>query len=192
MKINITVDVDWIEEDGSIDDEVKHQIIQGVKNSISKSCLDKVQAQASKSIDQAIDESIKKAQRAIEERAIKFTDDWLENEVTITDKWGDKADCLTIKDLIKKTFDGLLQKKVDKDGRFTDSYNANTTLIHWLSGQRVEQVVSEKLGSMSKVIDDQITKAVNAGIRENVANKFAEMVVQTAKINNQLAIESKA
>ena len=38
----------------------------------------------------------------------------------------------------------------------------------------------------SKEIDDQITKAVNAGIRENVSNKFAEMVVATARTNNQL------
>ena len=192
MKINITVEVDWIEEDGSIDEEVKHQIIQGVKSSISKSCLDKVEAQASKSINAAIEASIKKAQLAIEEKAVSFADDWLENEVTITDKWGDKADCLTIKDLIKKSFDGLMERSVDESGKFTDGYNSRgTKLIHWLSGNKVQSVVQEKLKDLNRNIDDQITKAVNAGIRENVANKFAEMVVQTAKANNQIALENK-
>ena len=186
MKLNITVDIDWIEEDGSIDEEVKHQIINGVKSSISKQCLDKVEKEASKKIDAAIDEAISKARSSIESRAIAFADDWLENEVTITDKWGDPKDSLNIKDLIKRTFDNTLEKKVDKDGNFCESYNAKMTLIKYLTGQRVEEVVSEKMKGFNKDIDDQITKAVNSGIRENVANKFAEMVVATAKANNQL------
>jgi hypothetical protein len=187
MKLEITVDIDWIEEDGSIDEEVKHQIISGVKNSISRQCLDKVEKEASKQIDKAIQESITKARESIEKKAIEFADDWLENEVVVTDKWGEAKDALTIKDLIKRTFDGLLEKKVDKDGRFGDRYTSNgMTLIKYLTGKRVEHVVAEKLSGFSKDIDNQITKAVNAGIRENVSNKFAEMVVATAKANNQL------
>lgn len=193
MKLNITVDLDWIEEDGSIEEEVRHQIIQGVKNSISSQCLSKVEAQASKSIDAAIEESIGKAQLAIESKALSFAEEWLEKEVTITDKWGDTADCLTITDLIKRTFDQLLEKRVDKDGRFdTNGFGNGTRLIDWLTGQRVQVVVEQKLKGLSKEIDSQITKAVNAGIRENVSNKFAEMIVQTAKTNSQLAISSQA
>lgn len=189
MKINITVDVEWLEEDGSIDEEVKYEIINGVKKSISKDCLAKVEKQASEKIDAAINDSIGKAQSAIEEKAVKFADEWLENEVTVTDKWGDAQDCLTIKDLIKRTFDKLLEKKVDSKGRIDSGGYGGTRLINWLTGQRVQEVVEDKLKGLSKDIDDQITKAVNAGIRENVSNKFAEMVVQTAKANNQLGIE---
>jgi hypothetical protein len=186
MKLNITVDVDWIEEDGSIDEEVKYQIINGVKNSISAQCLAKVESEASKQIDVAIKDSIEKCRKNIEEKAIAFANDWLENEVTITDKWGDPKQTLTITDLIKRTFDGLLERKVSKDGKFSDGYGSDMTLIKYLTGQRVEDVVSAKLKDFSKQIDDQITKAVNSGIRENVSNKFAEMVISTAKANNQL------
>lgn len=42
MKINITVDVEWIGEDGNIDDEVKSEIINGVKSAISKQCMDRL------------------------------------------------------------------------------------------------------------------------------------------------------
>ena len=188
MKLNITVDIDWIEENGSIDEEVKHEIINGVKNSISKQCLAKVEKEASTRIDQAIDDAVKKSQKAIEDKAIAFADDWLENEVTITDKWGDPKDTLTVTDLIKRTFDGLLEKRVDKEGRFSDGYNDKMSLIKYLTGTRVEQVVGERMKDFSKNIDDQITKAVNSGIRENVANKFAEMVVATANENNKLRI----
>lgn len=191
MKINITVDLEWLGEDGDMDAEVKHEIISGVKNAISRDCLAKVEKEASAQISAAIQESIGAAKLAIQEKAIKFADDWLEKEVTITDKWGDTQDCLTITDLIKRTFDGLMEKKVNDNGEFSDSYSGNTRLINWLTGKRVQDVVQQKLKGINKDIDRQITEAVNAGIRENVANKFAEMVVATAQHNSRTAIENK-
>jgi len=185
MKINITVDVDWIEEDGSIDEEVKHEIINGVKRAISKSCIDRVEKEASEKIELTINESICKAKFAIEQRAVRFVDEWLETEVNISDKWGDVQDCLTIKDLCKKTFDGLLEQKVNSNGEFVDRHRSGIRLINWLTGDRVKQVVEEKIKVINKDIDNQITKAINAGIRKNVSDKFAEMVVQTAKIDNK-------
>ena len=188
MKLNIQVDLEWLDEDGSIDDLVQSEIINGVKRSISATCLAKVEKEASKKIDKAIDEAIAKVTQSIEGKAIAFADEWLENEVTVTDKWGDPTDRLTIRDLVKKSFDKTLERQVDKSGKFSDGYGYDRmTLIQYLGGAKVEEVVSAKLKDFNEQIDDQITKAVNAGIRENVANKFAEMVVATAKHNNQVA-----
>lgn len=183
MKLHITVDIDYIDEDGNIDDEVKHSIIQGVKDAISRDCLKKVEAEASTQIKQAIDESIASAKQLIEQRAVKVVEDWLDNEVVVTDRYGDPVEKGKIIDLIKKSFTDLLQKKVDENGRFGNTYGSSSTLIDWITKDRVEKVVSEKLNGLSKDIDKQIEKAVNAGIRENVSNKFAEMVIQTAKEN---------
>jgi len=102
----------------------------------------------------------------------------------MADKYpGDPVEKGKIIDLIKKSFTDLLQKKVDENGRFGNTYGSSSTLIDWITKDRVEKVVSEKLNGLSKDIDKQIEKAVNAGIRENVSNKFAEMVIQTAKEN---------
>ena len=192
MKLNITVDLEWLGEDGDMDEEVKHQIISGVKAAISKDCLAKVEKEASQQINEAINESIVAARKAIEQKAVQFADDWLEKEVTITDKWGDTQDCLTITDLIKRTFDGLLEKKVDDNGNFADSYSGKTRLITWLTGKRVQDVVQEKLKGINRDIDRQITECVIEGIRQNVDNKFAEMVVQTAQHNHKAALENKS
>ncbi|WP_156170957.1 hypothetical protein [Yersinia aldovae] len=191
MKLNISVELEWLGEDGDLDAEVKQEIISGVKNAISRDCLAKVEKEASAQINQAINESISVAKKAIEQKAIKFADDWLEKEVTVTDKWGDVQDCLTITDLIKRTFDGLMEKKVNNEGSFDVGYGNGTRLITWLTDKRVQDVVQEKLKGINKDIDRQITEAVNAGIRKNVSDKFAEMVIQTAKHNNQMAIENK-
>ena len=190
MKLNISVELEWLGEDGDLDAEVKQEIISGVKNAISRDCLAKVEKEASAQINQAINESISVAKKAIEQKAIKFADDWLEKEVTVTDKWGDVQDCLTITDLIKRSFDKTLEKKVDSSGNFSNDYNA-MPLIKYLMGRRMEELVQAKIKPLQKDIDNAIANAVNAGIRKNVSDKFAEMVIQTAKHNNQMALENK-
>ena len=190
MKLNISVELEWLGEDGDLDAEVKQEIISGVKNAISRDCLAKVEKEASAQINQAINESISVAKKAIEQKAIKFADDWLEKEVTVTDKWGDVQDCLTITDLIKRSFDKTLEKKVDSSGNFSNDYNS-MPLVKYLMGQRMEELVQAKIKPLQKDIDNAIANAVNAGIRKNVSDKFAEMVIQTAKQNNQPALEIK-
>ncbi|HHX7278752.1 TPA: hypothetical protein ACVHP4_004397 [Yersinia enterocolitica] len=190
MKLNISVELEWLGEDGNLDAEVKQEIISGVKNAISRDCLAKVEKEASEQINQAINESISVVKKAIEQKAIKFADDWLEKEVTVTDKWGDVQDCLTITDLIKRSFDKTLEKKVDSSGNFSNDYNS-MPLVKYLMGQRMEELVQAKIKPLQKDIDNAIANAVNAGIRKNVSDKFAEMVIQTAKQNNQPALEIK-
>ncbi|HIE4214721.1 hypothetical protein [Proteus terrae] len=186
MKLNITVDLDWLEEDGNIDEEVKHEIINGVKNAISKDCLAKVEKEASKQIDKAIAESITSAQQAINQRAVQFVEDWLVKEVTITDKWGDIKEQISVKDMVKRSFDQTLEKTVDSSGRFTENHYNGLTLIKYLTGNYVQELVREKIKPLQEEIDLAIVNAVNAGIRKNVSDKFAEMVVMTAKHQNAL------
>ena len=190
MKLNITVDLEWLGEDGDMDAEVKHEIISGVKNAISRDCLAKVEKEASVQINQAINESIMTAKKAIEQKAIQFADDWLMKEVTVTDKWGDVQDCLTVTDLIKRSFDKTLEKKVDSSGNFSNDYNA-MPLVKYLMGKRMEELVQAKIKPLQKDIDNAIANAVNAGIRKSVSDKFAEMIIQTAKQTNHAAIENK-
>ena len=111
-------------------------------------------------------------------------------EVTVTDKWGDVQDCLTVTDLIKRSFDKTLEKKVDSSGNFSNDYNA-MPLVKYLMGKRMEELVQAKIKPLQKDIDNAIANAVNAGIRKNVSDKFAEMIIQTAKQTNHAAIENK-
>lgn len=161
-----------------------------MKNAISRDCLAKVEKEASVQINQAINESIRTAKKAIEQKAIQFADDWLMKEVTVTDKWGDVQDCLTVTDLIKRSFDKTLEKKVDSSGNFSNDYNA-MPLVKYLMGKRMEELVQAKIKPLQKDIDNAIANAVNAGIRKNVSDKFAEMIIQTAKQTNHAAIENK-
>ena len=169
---------------------IKGEIIKGLKNSISKDCLAAVEAKSKAAIESVIEESVKKAQETIADRALDFTNEWLEKKTVISDKWGDPVNELTISELIKQNFDNLLEKKVDSSGEFTDHYGAKSTLISYLTGLKVKQEVESRMKGFSNDIDKQIKAHIESGIKESVSNKFAEMVIQTAKAQHH-QLESK-
>lgn len=181
MKLDICVELDWIEEDGSIDDQIKSELIHGVKRAISQSCMKDMEKQSKAAFSQAVAEASAK----IGEKAFKFADDWLENEVEITDKWGDSKGKTTIKDLIKRNFDNLLERKVDSNGKFSDGYGSSCKLIEYLTNQRVQEEVSKRMAQFGKDIDKKIQAAINQSIKDNVSDRFAQMVVGAAKQDYQ-------
>jgi len=197
MKMNITIDVQDIfdeqneqayreGEEGhcsgtgyNLKEVIKGEIINGIKRSISKDCLDAVESKSKSAIESVIAESVTKAQETISNRALEFTDEWLSKKTVISDKWGDPVNELTISELIKQQFDNLLEKNVDSSGKPTNY--SGKKLINYLTGSMVQEEVSKRFKDFNSEIDKQIKLHVESGIKEAVSNKFAEMVIQTAK-----------
>lgn len=183
MRLNIQVELEWLGEDGNLDEEVRLQIIDGVKRAISRDCLSKVEKEASKQIDLAIKESIGQATKTIQQKAIDFVDEWLEREVTVTDGYGDKRMQCSIKEIVKKNFEKTLEMRVKSDGSF-DNYG-DMRLIDYLTGKRIKDVIAKHIKGINSDIERAIKAEIENGIKDGVAKKFAEMVIQTAKANHQ-------
>ena len=202
MKMNITIDVQDIFDDATYDasegresccnlnEVIKGEIINGIKLAISKDCLKSVEDKSKAAIESVISESVEKAKQTIESRALEFTNEWLEKKTVISDKWGDPVNELTISELIKQQFDNLLEKTVDNNGRFSNGFGSNCTLLQHLTGKKVEAEVESRMAKFGLDIDKQITAHIESGIKRSVSNKFAEMVIQTAKSQNA-QLESK-
>lgn len=68
-KFNIEVELDWLnDEEYSIDDEIREQVIDGVKNELLKRATD----EALKELDSAIAEKLKEATNIIEQKVQDF------------------------------------------------------------------------------------------------------------------------
>ncbi|WP_278383345.1 hypothetical protein [Alteromonas mediterranea] len=182
MKMNVEIEIDWLEEDSTIDQVMQEEITSAVVSRISTQCLNRVEERARKAIDDAISGAIVSATKLIEDRAIAHAEQWLTQEVAITDKWGDVVETGSIMDIIKQSYDNTLNKPVDAEGRFItpSSYSRGTPLINYLVSDKVKNAVSERVKDVSRQIDEAIKREIDTGIKENVASKFAEMVVSTA------------
>lgn len=183
MKVNITVDLDWLGEDGNIDELMQDEIIGGVKKAISIQCLERVEKQASKAIESAIDEAVDAATGMINSRVTSFVNEWLSNEVVVTNKYGEEVRRGSIKEIIRNQFDEVLNATVNSDGQIVKqgSYGAKTSVVRFLTGEAVKEIVSDELLSYKEDIDSKIKTAINSGIKQNVSDLFAQMVVNTAR-----------
>lgn len=179
MKLNIQVELDWMDEEGSLDDEVQNQIISGVKQAISKDCMKLVEQKTQK----AIDDGMTSAVSLMKDKVSVFFEDWLNNEATITDRFGDTVEKGSIKDIIKREFNNCMNEKVGSDGK-ASGYGAKYSRLEFVTGKKVKEVVDSYLSSYGKDIDKTIKATIEQGIKSRVSDKFAEMVIGYAKQDN--------
>ena len=181
MKLNITVEIDYMDEEGNLDETVKESIINGVCEKISRKCIANIEAKANEQISL----SLSTAKTLIENKAVAFAESWLKTDVSITDKWGKVVEKSSIEDLVKKSFDNTLLRHVDRQGNLCDgTRHESTRLIDWLTTTKMQEIVSKKLDDMSKHIDESIKKSINDTLKKNVSDKFAEMILKVAKESN--------
>lgn len=190
MKLNIQIELDWLDEEGSIDDVVQNQIIAGVKQAISKDCLAAVEDKTQKAIDDGMGAAIS----LMQDKVSDFFEEWLNTEAVITDRYGDVTEKGTLKEIIKREFNNCMNEKVDSEGRATSGYSAKYTRLEFVTGEKVKAVVDGYLSSYGRDIDKTIKESIEKGIKARVSDKFAEMVIGYAKQDhaNAKAIEHES
>ena len=175
-KLNLELEVDWIDEEMSLDDAVKdgimrrieEKIISKISNSIEKNVEGKVTNQVDGLISTAIDNEIEK---------------FLTTPRDITDKYGDiNRTQVTIATLIKEKIDGMMEKKtVNERGNYTSSaYAAKYTKFEYFMESKAQEIINIKVDQMIKSVKEQIENLVSDKIKTNVADKLTEMIMENS------------
>ena len=107
-KFNIEVELDWLnDEEYSIDDEIREQVISGVKDELMKRATD----EALKKLDFAIADKLKEATEIIEQRVQDFitvvTEKQIE-KIQIPKKkstWSDEVEFIPISEFVGQQYE---------------------------------------------------------------------------------------
>ena len=165
MKFNISVEVDWMGEDGNLDDVIKKQLVEGVVERISQSAINSVK-----------DNVLGKIESQINAMVQKTYDDFLDKGVTITDQWGDvKQKDVRIYDLIKGKCDKWLITKVDSEGK-ESSYNANYTRMEWLVNNQLNKQTKSMADEIVKKVSEEIKKYINDAVKNSIGEKLVKEI----------------
>ena len=90
-KINVTIDLDWIGEDNSLDEKIKGEIVSSVVNTLSEKVLDELSEEVEKQISDTIGT-----------RLNEYMDEFFDTPRDITDRWGEVIkEGVTIKSQLK-------------------------------------------------------------------------------------------
>ncbi len=178
MKFNIEVELDYIDEEGSLDDAIKDSILKNVTGIV----MDKVGKQVDAKLDEIIIKAAeKKARQIVNQIAKNFTT----KKFTKSDKWGETIEVnQTVKDILIREFDSFWNATVDKHGSRSD-YGEKMTLIEWTVKKHIEE--------HSKKFAEQITKDTEQKIkdtmRENLSNTIGAKLVSELGFDKLLLAE---
>ena len=101
MKFNVEIELDYIEEDGSVDDEVKFQLINGI--------FERLQVGIKEDIKKKVEEkTLAMIDNEISDKVQEVFNDFTNKEISVTDQFGDVVKSYkSIIDMIKEKFDGF-------------------------------------------------------------------------------------
>lgn len=168
MKFNISVDVDWVGEDCSLDDEIKKEMALQITNTIVKEQTDSIKNKVQKSLESAFNGTVEK-------KINDIIEGWLNGDpVVITDSYGDAKETYhNIRHMLKARFDGFTEEKVDDNGRVPNYHNnGKMTRLEFFMKKYGQEVMEKEIINVTKKVSKEMESFVEDAIKNHVGNQI--------------------
>lgn len=179
MKLNLEIELDWIDEEKGIDETVKEQIIKGIMSKIG----DKIISKIDEKVNNVIDETIVSK---INERTDALFTDFISRPVTLSDNYGSKIKVYeNMEQLIKERFDNFMVQNVDDQGRTSES-------SYGQKFKRLEFIIDKQLKDFAhKFTTDavkQVSEEIKHHVKEGLTTKLGAELMSVLKVNEMLQL----
>lgn len=202
-KFNIEVELDWVDgEDGyTIDEEIKEQVVSGIKDALLK----KATTEAVEAVDDKIAEKILEAEGTIQATVDQFVANVCEEKIgkiIIPEKkntWSEEVTYKPLSEYVGERFELFLtEKKYDRDGRIA-SYSGDRKLsaADLLTGQYLEKELGKKvetlIASAKREVEESLINSFEQKLKENLAKDTIERmnIPEVLKRFSEMALEEK-
>lgn len=183
MKLNLEVELDWIDEEMNLDDTIKQNVINSVVNRIQAKVNEQVESKINKIIDTTIVDRINNKVDAL-------FDEFTNKQIALTDGYGDKVKVYeNVIALIKDRFDNFMEQPVDDNGKTYDS----TYSIYGSRFKRVEFMIDKQLKDFANKFTADTVKRVSEEIKLHVADglqtKLGSELMRVLKVDKMLELK---
>lgn len=182
-KFNIEVELDWVDEEAgyTIDEEIKEQVVRGVKDALLRKATD----EAVQRVDKAIADKILETEGMIQNTVDKFVKTVSEEKIANImipvkeDSWSSKVTYIPLSEYVGKRFEVFLtEKRYDRDGRIA-SYSSDRKLSAAdLTRQYLEKELGTKVENMiataKRKVEESLVKSLEQKLKENLAKETIE------------------
>lgn len=179
MELKFTIDTDDIYEDEKgfeylLTDSLRREVIKNCKNGLATDEFKKFATLASDTIIAGV--------------KLKM-ENFLAEEIAITERWGEKTFVGSIEDLIKKRFDDVLLRSVDDRGETIKGCTTKgKTWVEWRIGdildKQVDNIIKRAADNIERTVrssvKDTITKLKDGAIKKQVDDAFVKILNQAA------------
>ena len=202
-KFNIEVELDWVDgEDGyTIDEEIKEQVVSGIKDALLK----KATTEAVEAVDDKIAEKILEAEGTIQATVDQFVANVCEEKIgkiIIPEKkntWSEEVTYKPLSEYVGERFELFLtEKRYDRDGCIA-SYSSDRKLsaADLLTGQYLEKELGKKvetlIASAKREVEESLINSFEQKLKENLAKDTIERmnIPEVLKRFSKMALEEK-
>lgn len=188
-KFNIEVELDWLdncEEGISIDDEIREQVVIGVKNELLK----KATIEAVKAVDKEIAVKVGETSKIIESRVDDFVELICEEKISKMmipykeSSWNAEVKYMTMAEFVGARYEKFLNRKVlDRDGSVPryDS-DKNTSLNEYFINQYLQKELAGKVSEMIKTAKEEAEEMVLKTLEQNLKDQLAADTIKRLNI----------
>ena len=203
-KFNIEVELDWVDEENgyTIDEEIKEQVVSGIKDALLK----KATTEAVEAVDDKIAEKILEAEGTIQATVDQFVANVCEEKIgkiIIPEKkntWSEEVTYKPLSEYVGERFELFLtEKRYDRDGCIA-SYSSDRKLsaADLLTGRYLEKELGKKvetlIASAKREVEESLINSFEQKLKENLAKDTIERmnIPDVLKRFSEMALEDKA
>ncbi len=203
-KFNIEVELDWVDEENgyTIDEEIKEQVVSGVKDALLRKATD----EAVQRVDKAIADKILEAEETIQEtvdRFIKTVSEEKIAQIMIPVKegsWSSKVTYIPLSEYVGKRFEAFsTEKRYNNNGQVADySSKRVLSMAELLTRNYLEEELGAKVEKMiataKRDVEESLVKSLEQKLKENLAKETIERmnIPDVLKRFSEMALEDKA
>ena len=203
-KFNIEVELDWVDEEAgyTIDEEIKEQVVRGVKDALLRKATD----EAVQRVDKAIADKILEAEGTIQDTVDKFVETVSqENTASIMipikpGSWSSDVKYILLSEYVGERFEAFsTEKRYDKHGN-TSTYSSDRVLsmAELLTSKYLEKELGTKVENMiataKREVEVSLVKSLEQKLKENLAKETIERmnIPDVLKRFSEMELEDKA
>ncbi len=155
-KFNIEVEIDWIDEEGSIDQIVKDAIESQIVDKVAKDIANDVKAEQAKKFHDQIE-------KAVNIMVNDTFESLLSVQVVKYDDYGDvKQTFPSVREMIKGKFDNYLSEMVDsKTGNRPEYSSQKVSRFDYIMGKSFANELDKKMKDLASETDKRVKAAVD-------------------------------
>lgn len=180
-KFNITVELDWMDEEYNLDEDIRETIINSVVNKVQDRLVNQVDTEC----NNRINAQLASIEAAVANKLNGIMDAFFDEPRDITDRYGDVIKKgVTVRDTLKKACDEFMNQPLDEYGKpTTSSYNTKYKT-------RVDYIVAKSIDhdmewSIKKAVED-VTKNLKNKITEEVKKQMGDKLANILELDKML------
>ena len=174
-KFNITVELDWMDEEYNLDEEIRETIINGVVNKVQ----DRLVQQVDTECNNRINNQMANIEKAVSDKLNDIMNSFFDEPRDVTDKYGDVIKKgVTVRETLKKACDEFMNQPLDGSGRPTKSswdikYN---TRVDYIVEKSIDRNMDYAIKKAVEDVTNNLKNKISAEVKKQMGDKLANIL----------------